>query len=56
MALGLLYKSVRGLKGVLMNLSKGSLAIAKRNRAAEKQEQVFLIMVFVVPALMIFFG
>jgi len=39
-----------------MNLSKGSLAIAKKNRSAEKQERVFLIMVFVVPALMAYFG
>lgn len=39
-----------------MNLSRGSLAIAKRNRRKEKQEQAFLVMVFVVPVLMIYFG
>ena len=37
-----------------MNLHRGSLEIAKRNRNAEKQEQVFLLLVFVVPALLIY--
>lgn len=38
-----------------MNLYKGSLVIAQRDRAIEKQERVFLIMVFVVPALLSYF-
>lgn len=39
-----------------MNLSRSSIAMAKKDKRNEKQEQVFLVMVFVVPVLMIYFG